>query len=67
MTNVQVPAVPEVSTDDQPVLSKPSVKRVVPVVPQDAVKVTPVTLAEATVTDRVAGVKVQPLLEGVTV
>ena len=64
--SVQAPAVPETCAVDQPVPSKPSVKSVVPV-PQDAVKVTPVTFAEETVTDLVAGVNVQPLLVGVTV
>src|SRR5437899_1662299 len=34
---------------------------------QLAVKFTPVTLAEEIVTDREAGVKVQPVLDGVTV
>ena len=65
---LQVPAVPEVSTCAHPVLlSKPLEKSVVGVVPQEAVKETPVTFAEETVTDREAGVKVQPLFEGVTV
>ena len=66
MANVQVPAVPEVSTDDQPVLSKPSVKSVMRP-PQEAVKFFPVTLADVMVTDVLAGLKVQPLFVGVTV
>ena len=66
VTNVQLPAVPEVSTTVQPVLlSRPLLKRVE--LPQVAEKVWPPTFAPLMVTERLAGANVQPLFVGVTV
>ena len=58
---------PETFANDQPALSKPSVKSVTAPPPQVAVKFLPVTLADVTVTDALVGLKVQPLFVGVTV
>src|SRR5436305_667726 len=67
VTIVHAPAVSETCVVDQPVpLSNPFEKSV-ELVLHVAVKLLPVTFAPATVTDRVAGENVQPLLLGVTV
>ena len=58
---------PETFAKDQPPLSNPSVKSVTAPPPQVAVKFFPVTFAEVMVTDALAGLKVQPLFDGVTV
>ena len=64
----QVPAVPEVSTWDQPdVESNPLVKSVVVPPVAVAVKFLPVWLAPLMVTAMLAGLNVKPLLLGVTV